>query len=78
MMKFDFLFGVFLGTLLFKHSDNLSKTLQNESMSAAEGQAIARLSLTLCTPENFKLFFDKVVIYQKKFDLQDPALPRKR
>ncbi len=51
-------------------------------MSAAEGQAIARLSLTvltsLRTTENFKLFFDKVVTYQKKFDVQDPALPRKR
>ena len=50
-------------------------------MSAAEGQAIARLSLTVLSslriPEKFKLFFDKVVIYQKKFNVQDPALPRK-
>ncbi len=31
MFKLNFLFGVFLGTLLSKHSDNLSKTLQHVS-----------------------------------------------
>ena len=45
MMKFDFLFGVLLGILLLSYSDNLSKSLQHKSMSAAEGQQLARLTL---------------------------------
>jgi hypothetical protein len=38
---FDFLFGVFLGELILRHSDNLSKTLQQKTLSAAEGQQLA-------------------------------------
>ena len=38
MRSFNFFFGVSLGKLLLRHSDNLSKTLQASSMSAAEGQ----------------------------------------
>ena len=36
MANFNFLFGVSLGTLILTHSDNLSKTLQQKSMSAAK------------------------------------------
>lgn len=36
--KFDFLFDMILGEMLLCHSDNLSKTLQNKSISAAEGR----------------------------------------
>ena len=36
MANFNFLFGVSLGALILTHSDNLSKTLQQKSMSAAE------------------------------------------
>ena len=82
MLKFDFLFGVFLGALLLGHSDNLSKSLQHKSMCVSEGQQLARLSLEVIksfrTPENFQLFFAKVVSYQKKFEVEDPCLPRKR
>ena len=45
MHSFDFLFGVFLGELILRHSDNLSKTLQHKTLSAAEGQQIARLTV---------------------------------
>ena len=37
MKTFDF-FGTVFGELLLRHSDNLSRTLQSSSMSAAEGQ----------------------------------------
>lgn len=47
MGKFDFLFGVSLGALILTHSDNLSKTLQHKVMSAAEGQHIAQLTLSV-------------------------------
>ena len=34
MLTFDFLFGVSLGSLILRHSDNLSKSLQHGHMSA--------------------------------------------
>ena len=37
MKSFDFFFGVLSGELLLLHSDNLSKSLQSSTMSAAEG-----------------------------------------
>ena len=37
MEKFEFLFGVVLGARILKHTDNLSKTLQSPSLTAAEG-----------------------------------------
>ena len=61
MDNFNFLFGVSLGALILTHSDNLSKTLQHKSMSAAEGQHIAQLTLSvlksLRNQEKFELFF---------------------
>ena len=47
MANFNFLFGVSLGALILTHSDNLSKTLQHKSMSAAKGQHIAQLTLSV-------------------------------
>ena len=38
MSTFEYLFGVLLGELILKHTDNLSKTLQNPQLSALEGQ----------------------------------------
>ena len=37
MRTFEFFFGSMLGELVLIHIDNLSKTLQLTSMSAAEG-----------------------------------------
>ena len=47
MMKFNFLFGVCLGSRILCHSDNLSKTLQHKTLSAAEGQRIAKLTVSV-------------------------------
>ena len=57
MKSFDFYFGVSLGELLLNHSDNLSKTLQSASMSAAVGQKIA--DLTVCTLNSICTFICK-------------------
>ena len=61
MASFDFLFGVLLGELLFRHSDNLSKTLQSSYMSAAKGQKVAAMTVktleSLRTKECFKVFW---------------------
>ena len=45
MSTFDFLFGVIFGSTILRHTDNLSKTLQQKTLSAAEGQHLA----SLCT-----------------------------
>ena len=43
MSTFQFLFSCSLGKIILKQADNLSKTLQNLSISAAQGQEIAHL-----------------------------------
>ena len=79
---FQFFFRVFLGNLLLKHSDNLSKTLQSQKMSASEGQHVASMTVTtlqsLRNDDNFALFWQKIEIIKKDLDIEDPKLPRKR
>ena len=65
MNDFNFLFGVSLGALILTHSDNLSKALQKSSMSASEGQYLAKLALdvlkSLRQPDQFTLFFQRIL-----------------
>lgn len=69
---FDFLFGVSLGNLLLRHTDNLSKTLQHKSLSAAEGQRVAQLTLdvlqSLRNEDHFKNFYAHVLCSAKKME----------
>ena len=55
--NFRYFFGVLLGELILKHSDNLSKTLQSPKLSASEGQRIATMIVktlqSLRTDSNF-------------------------
>ena len=64
MESFDF-FGVALGELLSRHSDNLSMTLQSQKISAAEAQQIVSISMkiltTMRTEENFKFFWTNTI-----------------
>lgn len=82
MHTFDFLFGITLGNLLLRHTDNLSKSLQIKSLSAAEGQRLASLTLhvlkSLRDEDNFKNFYARVLQDQVRFQIDDPTLPRKR
>ena len=82
MIKFDFLFGVCLGSLILRNSDNLSKTLQHKTISAAEGQHIAKLTLSVLqkmrSAEQFVAFYQRVIQEQTRFGVADPCLPRKR
>ena len=82
MHTFNFLYGVFLGELILRHTDNLSKALQHKSLSAAEGQHLARLTLevlrSLRDSDRFTAFYGLVVQEQSRFGISDPALPRKR
>ena len=82
MLKFEFLFGVRLGALILRHSDNLSSTLQHKNMSAAEGQRLAQLSLSVLKKmrcdEDFSAFYQLVLRDQSRVGISAPCLPRKR
>ena len=68
---FDFLFGISLGNLLLRHTDNLSKSLQQKSLSAAEGQRLAKLTLdvlqSLRDDDHFTSFYARVLQDQVRF-----------
>ena len=82
MHTFDFLFGISLGNLLLRHTDNLSKSLQQKSLSAAEGQRLAKLTLdvlkSLRDENHFKGFYARVRQDEARFQVDPPTLPRKR
>ena len=84
MTTFDFFFGVSLGELLLNHSDNLSRTLQTSSMSAAEDQKIANMIVKILqaiprrTDNEFKLFWLSVSQKAKHLEINEPTLPRRR
>ena len=64
MASFDFFYGLVLAEMLLRLTDNLSRTIQKEHISAAEGQSVA--GMTTSTPsslrniEHFDLFWEKV------------------
>ena len=57
---FRYLFGVLVGDLILRHSDNLSNTLQSPKLSASEGQQIAAMTVvtlqSLRNDSHFDLF----------------------
>ena len=82
MLTFNFLFGISLGTLILQHSDNLSKSLQHDTITAAEGQQLAKLTIDIIKSirkeDKFKSFYDRVLLHQSKFDIDATTLSRKR
>ena len=82
MKTFNFLFGTVLCEVLLRHTDNLSKALQKKTISAAEGQGIAKMVIaTLCTlrtEESFSLFWKKVEVVARSNTVDEPQLPRRR
>ena len=82
MTLFNFFFGIVLGERILKHTENLSRTLQNLLLSASEGQEIAALTFQtlafLRTAASFDVFWDHLVLLQKENGVYDPVLPRKR
>ncbi|KAL5509716.1 hypothetical protein EMCRGX_G005134 [Ephydatia muelleri] len=81
MEKFDFLFGLCLGDCILRHTDNLSKTLQLPSLSAADNQQLAQLICNtldcLRNQELFSLLWDKVSGMQEKLQIDQAMLPRR-
>ena len=83
MESFDFFFGLDLGHRIFSHTDNLSKTLQKSSMSAASGQRNAKLTMEVLNQikndDCFKAFYETVLLKkQPHTDISEPKLSRKR
>ena len=83
MRQFEFYYGLNLSHRLYSLTDNLSKALQRENLSALESVRIT--SLTVTTLENMRngdsadLFFDFVVKKSEKHNFVNrPSLPRKR
>ena len=79
MSRFDFLFGLVLAERLLQHTDNLSKTLQAPSLTASEGQQVADLTCKalsrIRSTEAFDLFWEKVQVLQREYDVDEPSLP---
>ena len=82
MSAFSFYFGLVLGEMLSRHSDNLNKTLQHDKLLAAEGQAIAvMITTTLLSLRNdahYHLLWQKVIAMAKGNNVKDSKLPRNR
>ena len=82
MKKFDFFFGVSLGLLILRHTDNLSRTLQRGDMSAAEGQEVMHSTLTtlqyIRSDSSFESFWKRLCASADELDVEKPALPRRR
>ncbi len=82
MESFDFFFGISIGKLVLSHGDNLSATLQSSTISAAEGQRVAGLTVDtlvkLRTDESFSLFWALVQKEAAAVDVNEPTLPRRR
>lgn len=83
MTTFRFFYGLNLGQTIYSITDNLSKTLQTEGMSATESKKNA--NLTVKTFEKMRsesaadLFFESVKKKASKFNfINDPVLPRRR
>ena len=80
MQTFDYFFGISVGHLLLRHSDNLSRTLQRHDISAAEGQDCAAASIATLAGkrEKFDSFWDKVTSAAEKLEVDKPEQKRQR
>ena len=82
MGTFDYFCGVYLGEMLLKHSDNLSRAIQTSYMSAEGYQLVAALTTKTLTKfrteEAFSLFWERCKKATTELKINEPVLPRKR
>ena len=82
MTTFNFLFGLKICERILKQTDNLSRALQKSSLSAAEAQHIASLTVStltkIRTDQSFHLFFTLMKNLSQSLNVEEPVLPRKR
>ena len=76
MRIFDYFYGLRLGILLLRHSDNLSASLQTKYLYAAEAQTTAKHTVAtlkkIKTEENCHLFWDGITKKATKLDVDAP------
>ena len=82
METFRYLFGLLLSSLILRHTDMLSETLQNLVPTSVEGnkRTHCRVFTTLqCmrTQSDFESFRKKVELRRRKHDVEGVILPRK-
>ena len=82
MESFKFYFGFQLDHKLYAHIDNLSKTLQQEKMSAIKGKSLADLTVQtlegICNDCDYNFFYESVEKLSGKVKaVSKPTLPRK-
>ena len=80
---FELFFSLNIGHRLFSHTDNLSKTLQAEKMSACESKRNAVLVISVLesmrNEDSFNNLYDVIVEKSKTHDfIKDPVTKRKR
>ena len=80
MLKFTILYGLKICERIMKN--NLSMTLQKQSLSAAQAYDIAQLTIKtlqcMRSTVSFEQFFESIKIIRTKFNVEAPVLPRKR
>ena len=76
MRTFDYFYGLRIGILLLRHSNNLSASLQTKDLCVAEAQTIARHTVAILnkmgTDENCYLFWEDVKQEASKLDIDAP------
>ena len=83
MKSFKFFFGINLDFKVYSITDNLSKTIQGESMSAVESQEVAGLTIktfeSMRSESNADAFYETTKIKAERYKfIEAPSLPRKR
>ena len=82
MRNFEFFFGIYLGEMILRHSDNLSRTLQKKDLSAVEGQHVAGLVKatlqSMRSTDQFDLFWKVLSKKAAQLNIDEPVLPTKR
>ena len=82
MNRFDFLFRIVLAELILGHSDNLSKSLQHSTLSAAAGQNITAKTVetlqSIRTTESFDLLWQKMLQTAEHLEVSELVLLRRK
>ena len=82
MKTFEFVFCCCLGQCLLSHTDNLSKALQRQDISAAEAQMLsAQVIEVLCKnkiDDIYDLFWSRVLKWKEELKASAPILQRKK
>lgn len=82
MSSYNLLFGFHLCLAILRLTDNLSRTLQKQTLSAADGQSVASLTVqtleSMRSDDAFRLFYARVEVDRKSTGTDEATLPRKR